>query len=110
MKATVLAHAPLYAATNSQLQSLKDLPLPPASASAALIGLHPRLTLLEERRERQAAEVSELRDRSAKLLQRWYEIGVLGRGECWQEWDERVGRVEQKVRREETRRERDQRL
>ena len=46
-------------------------------------------------------EVAELRLRSAAVLQRVYELGVLGGGECWTEWDGRMGDVEKGVRREE---------
>ena len=37
--------------------------------------------------------------RSARALQRWYEVGVVGSGECWAEWEGRLGDVEREVRR-----------
>ena len=40
-----------------------------------------------------------LRARSAKAVQRWYELGVLGQGECWAEWEGRMEECEKKVRR-----------
>ena len=49
----------------------------------------------------QSKEIADLRLRTASVLQRWYEVGVLGRGECWTEWDERMMEVEKKIRREE---------
>ena len=63
--------------------------------------------MMEEERERQDLEITELREKTAKLLQRWYEVGVLGWGECWEEWETRIARVEQRVRREESRREKE---
>ena len=42
-----------------------------------------------------------LRARSAKAVQRWYELGVLGQGECWAEWEGRMEECEKKVRRAE---------
>lgn len=47
--------------------------------------------------------MAELRARSARAIQRWYEVGVLGEGECWTEWEGRVVQVEKGVRREEGR-------
>lgn len=47
--------------------------------------------------------MAELRTRSARVIQRWYEVGVLGGSECWSEWEGRVVEVEKRVRREEGR-------
>ena len=48
-----------------------------------------------------------LRMRTAAVLQRWYEVNVLGGSECWSEWEGRLMEVEKTVRRREgqTRRE-----
>lgn len=45
--------------------------------------------------------MAELRARSAEVIQRWYELGVLGESECWSEWEGRVVGVEKWVCREE---------
>ncbi|KAL1991738.1 hypothetical protein VTN49DRAFT_5046 [Thermomyces lanuginosus] len=102
----VLSYASAFPETASRLNSLKDLPIPDAKASAALIELGPRLAKLAEKQQQQAKEISELRARSAKLLQRWYELGLLGNSECWAEWEARLERVERGVRRREVARER----
>ena len=47
--------------------------------------------------------MADLRARSARAIQRWYELGVLGQSECWTEWEGRVMEVEKRVRREEGR-------
>lgn len=47
--------------------------------------------------------MAELRTRSARVIQRWYEVGVLGESECWSEWEGRVVEVEKRVRRAEGR-------
>ncbi len=47
--------------------------------------------------------MADLRGRSARAIQRWYELGVLGENECWTEWERRVMEVEKRVRREEGR-------
>jgi len=52
--------------------------------------------------EAHAKEMAELRARSAVAVQRWYELGVLGEGECWTEWEGRIINVEKTVRREES--------
>lgn len=47
--------------------------------------------------------MAELRIRSARVIQRWYEVGVLGESECWSEWEGRVVQVEKRVRKGEGR-------
>jgi len=39
-------------------------------------------------------EISELRKRSARVLERWYLVGVEGGNECAAEWEERTGVVD----------------
>lgn len=85
--------------TASRLNSLKDLPIPPAGASTSLIALQPRLEALKTLQDVQAAEISELRARSAAVLERYYEISLVSGGECWAEYEERVETVERAVRR-----------
>jgi hypothetical protein len=72
-----------------------------------LIELQPRIDTLSKRQEEQAREVAELRVRTAKVLQRWYEVSVLGGGEVWGEWEGRIEGVERGVRRGEVNRERE---
>jgi hypothetical protein len=60
---------------------------------------------LAQKQTEQAAAVSELRVRTARVLQRWYEVGVVGSGECWAEWEGRVEGVEREIRRREVIRE-----
>jgi hypothetical protein len=104
----VLAHASTFSEIVSRLTSVKDLPIPPASASADLIALQPRLNKVKEVQEAQAREMSALRARSARLLERWLEIGVVGQGEVWAEWEERVRAAERGVRRIEVAREQEE--
>jgi hypothetical protein len=61
---------------------------------------------LARTQEEQAREISELRVRTARVLQRWYEVGLVGSGECWAEWEGRLEDVEREVKREEVVRER----
>ena len=99
--AIVNSCATLYPTTASRLNAIKDLPVPPAESSASLIRLQPRLAKVELLQDSQAREMAELRTRSASVIQRWYEIGVLGQSECWAEWEGRLGNVEKTVRRRE---------
>ena len=46
-------------------------------------------------------ELADLRHRTASVLQRWYENGVLGQGECWTEWEGRLIEAEKTLRRQE---------
>jgi hypothetical protein len=95
----VIAHASSISETASRLASLQDLPVPPASASAELIALQPRLEKAKKVQETQLHELSELRARSARLVERWLEVGVVGQGEVWAEWEERTRAAERGVRR-----------
>jgi hypothetical protein len=105
IQSIVLAHASSFPETLSRLTSVRDLPIPPASASADLVALQPRLEKVQEVQRSQIREVAELRARSARLLERWLEVGVVGQGEVWAEWEERVRAVERGVRRIEVARE-----
>lgn len=68
--ATITASAPSFPETASRLSTLRDLSIPPASASAQLIALQPRIAELERRQEEQKRETGKLRGRSARVLQR----------------------------------------
>ncbi|KAE8153317.1 hypothetical protein BDV25DRAFT_137073 [Aspergillus avenaceus] len=102
----VLSYASAFPETASRLTSLNDLPIPDAQASSSLIQLRPRLDKLAQTQEEQSKEVSELRVRTARALQRWYEVALVGGGECWAEWEGRLEDVEREVKREEVVRER----
>jgi hypothetical protein len=97
--AIVLASASSYPATASRLTSILDVPIPPAELSAQLIDLVPRIAKLEAIQASQNADIAELRERSATIIQRWYTVDVLGAGDSWAELEGRVEYVEQKVRR-----------
>ncbi|KAJ5913303.1 hypothetical protein N7504_002186 [Penicillium tannophilum] len=102
----VLSYATAFPETASRLTSLNDLPIPDAQSSATLIDLQPRMDRVAQTQAEQAAEISELRVRTAKVLQRWYEVGLVGSGECWAEWEGRLEGVEREVRRREVVKER----
>ncbi|KAJ6072274.1 Nuclear distribution protein RO10 [Penicillium canescens] len=102
----ILSYATAFPETASRLTSLNDLPIPDAASSAALIELQPQLDRLARSQAEQAATISELRVRSARVLQRWYDVGLVGSGECWAEWEGRLEDVEREVRRREVFKER----
>lgn len=95
----VLSYATAFPETASRLTSLNDLPIPDASNSGALIELQPKIDQLAQTQTQQAVAISELRVRSARVLQRWYEVGLVGSGEAWAEWEGRLEDVEREVRR-----------
>jgi hypothetical protein len=95
----VLASASSYPSTASRLTSIRDVPIPPAELSAQLINLQPRIAKVEALQASQNADITELRERSAAVIQRWYTKDVLGAGEIWAELEGRVAVVEQKIRR-----------
>lgn len=102
----VLSYASAFPETASRLTSLNDLPIPDAQSSAALIELQPQLDRVARGQEEKVRDISELRIRTARVLQRWYEVGLVGGGECWAEWEGRLEDVEREVKREEVVRER----
>lgn len=65
---------------------------------------------VKQLQEEQAKSVTELRVRTARALQRWYEVGLVGSGECWAEWEGRLEAVERGVRRGEVARERGEKV
>jgi hypothetical protein len=104
----VLAHSSAYPETASRLSSLKDLPIPPAASSAQLADLQPRIDVVMKQQEQLERELEELRRRSAAVVERWVRVGVVGLGEVWAEWEERIKRVERDVARAERAREREE--
>lgn len=104
---SVLSHTPAYHGTSSRLTSLNDLPVPDASSSAALVSLLPRIHAARQRQAGLESQIDELRAQSARVIERWYELGIVGMGECWCDWEGRLREVEQSVRREEGRRRRE---
>jgi len=95
----VLASASSYPSTASRLTSILDMPIPSTQQSNQLIDLVPRIAKVEAIQASQNAEISELRQQSAALLQKWYTSDVLRLGDRWAEAEGRVGQVDQKVRR-----------
>ncbi|KAF3940307.1 hypothetical protein ABW19_dt0200632 [Dactylella cylindrospora] len=95
----VLGSAAQVQSVASQLVSLHDLAVPDVDTSVKLIDLQPRLDKLVVMQEMQGREMAELRRRSLKVLERWYEVSVEGVNECFAEWDERVMAAERAVRR-----------
>ncbi|KAJ5134148.1 hypothetical protein N7526_005513 [Penicillium atrosanguineum] len=106
LSSIVLSYATAFPETASRLTSLNDLPVPDAQSSADLIELQPKLDSLAQTQAQQAETISELRVRTARVLQRWYEVGLVGGGECWAEWEGRLEDVEREVRRREVAKER----
>ncbi|KAL4981105.1 hypothetical protein BDW66DRAFT_146871 [Aspergillus desertorum] len=99
MLSIILSYASLIPETASRLTSLTDTPIPDASLSASLIALQPRMNQLAAKQDEQSREIAELRVRTAKVLQRYYEISLLGSGEVWGEWEGRMESVDRGLRR-----------
>ena len=95
----MLASASSYPETASRLNSILDVPIPPAAQSAQLIELVPRIAKVEAIQASQAAEIATLRERSAIAIQKWYTTDVLRAGDGWAELEGKVEQVERKVRR-----------
>lgn len=104
----VLAHSQLYHSISTQLPQVKDTTTPGPSSAAKLIELRPRIEQLQATQTSQAREFAELRIRSARAVEAWYEGGVLEMGEQWAEWEERLRDAEIIVRRREAAKKRDE--
>lgn len=98
-QAIILASPSAYNLTASSLTSVMDVPVPSAESSIQLIQLKPRLAKAKLRQETQTKEISELRGNTARILQRWYTLHILGVGECWSDYERRVQELERGVRR-----------
>lgn len=103
----VLSNSTLYTTTSAHLQMLQTLRIPPASLSAKLVSADPRLQKLKERQEKLGLEIAQLKARSAVVIEWWVKTGVVGMGELWDDWEDRVTICERTVRREERRRKED---
>ena len=101
LAALVLAHTRLYQSVSAQLPQIQDTPIPDSGSATKLLELQPRLDRAREVQSAQAAELAELRARSASVVEKWYDGGVLGMGERWTDWEERLREGEILVRRRE---------
>jgi len=93
----VLSHATLYPETASRLSSLQTLQIPPAEQTSKLIALSPGLEESRKIGRQMEEEVRELRERSARCLEWWVKIGVVGMGGLWEDWEARIADVERNV-------------
>jgi hypothetical protein len=100
----VTSHATFYPTAASQLTSLSTLPIPPAAQSLRLIELQPRIERARERQGRMERDIANVRERSAKLLEWWVRVGIVGMDDMWEEWEDRVSKVQREVGRIERRR------
>lgn len=97
----VLANSTLYTTTSAHLQTLQTLKIPQAEHSASLLDAGTRVEELRQRQATLDTDIEELKARSAKLLEWWIKNGVVGIGELWEDWEQRVKDCERVVRREE---------
>ena len=95
---------------SARLSQLQETSIPDPAASAKLIELQPRIEKVRAKQEAQLQELAELRAKSAKAVEIWYEGGVLGMGERWAEWEERLRDAEISVRRREAAKKREEGL
>jgi hypothetical protein len=95
----VLAHAALYPETASRLSSLQTLQIPGAEQSANLVDLRPKIEILRNQQEDLQEQVRMLRERSARILQWWVEVGVVGMGGLWEDWVERIEDIDKTLKR-----------
>lgn len=102
LRATVLSFASSFPSTVSALTAVtSDTPVPDPKLSADLVALLPRMKGVEATQLAQEAEIGELRDRSERVVRKWYEERVVGYGSFIADVEGRVERVEREVRRAE---------
>ncbi|KAG8167795.1 hypothetical protein KVR01_003484 [Diaporthe batatas] len=102
LRATVLSFASSFPSTVSALTAVtSDTPVPDPKLSANMVALLPRMKGVEATQLAQEAEIGELRDRSERVVRKWYEERVVGYGSFIADVEGRVEGVERKVRRAE---------
>jgi hypothetical protein len=99
----VLAHATLFPETASRLSSLQSLQVPSAEQSTKLSELAPQIVQAQRTQDELEREVQELRQRSARCLEWWVKHGVVGLGDLWEEWEDRIKLAERQIARLERR-------
>ncbi|KAJ0122963.1 hypothetical protein N8I77_010051 [Diaporthe amygdali] len=108
LRATVLSFASSFPSSVSALTAVtSDTPVPDPKLSADLVSLLPRMKGVEATQLAQEAEIGELRDRSERVVRKWYEEKVVGYGRFIADVEGRVEGVERKVRRAEALREKE---
>lgn len=93
----VLAHATLYPETASRLSSLQTLHTPPAEQSAKLSDLSPNIQACRRAQQALDSEIEDLRQRSARCLEWWVKVGVVGMGDLWEDWEDRILVIERQL-------------
>ena len=93
----VLAHATLFPETASRLSSLQSLQIPSAEQSAKLSDIAPRIAHARRTQDEFEQEIQELRQRSARCLEWWVKNGIVGMGDMWEEWEDRVKLAERRI-------------
>ena len=66
-----------------------------------MVELAPRIEQAKKTQAQLEDQARELRERSARILQWWVEIGCVGMGGLWEDWMSRVGEIERQVQRQE---------
>jgi hypothetical protein len=93
----VLSNATLYPETASRLSSLQSLQIPPAESSAMLVGLARDIEQCQQEQNKLDDQVQDLRQRSARCLEWWVKTGVIGMGNMWEDWEDRMIQLERQV-------------
>jgi len=86
---------------------MQSVPVTDASSSVKMIAELPRIKAALDTAFRQEREVSELRARSAAVVERWQNVGVQGLGATLSEWEGRMTDAERSVRQAQVRRQRE---
>ncbi|KAF2768326.1 hypothetical protein EJ03DRAFT_121442 [Teratosphaeria nubilosa] len=105
----ILSHAPIYTSLASQLTQLSSNPsVPDNKHFVQIVPLQDRIRKARAREAELQQEVAMLRQRSARVVKTWYEMGVLEMGGKWAEWEERCREAEKVLTKEEARKGREE--
>lgn len=104
----ILAHSQLYQSLASKLSQLQSSSIPDVASATKLIQLRPRIEAMRAKQSAQTQELADLRVRSARAVETWYEGGVLRMGDRWADWEERLRAAEITLRRREAAKKREE--
>jgi len=97
----VLASSATFQSAQAKLSSLDGMKFENVTDLVPMAAMLPELASVMAVHEAQENEMTELQQRSVRLLANWYSYSILSGNERWANWEDRLLDVERVVRRRE---------